>query len=347
MANFGRAVSPSRLIRRLPSKFRPYAGALVSHYMTARRSFERRAERWRDRVLAWLTPPPPVPFVPFKDFIEAEHIALLELWRRQYLLEAIEEEWPKIVRNTSYLHWDDAVFRLILDLDNMNVVDLCSWFIGRSDSDGSLLLRVRNHYLDDFPPTRPRRGPARSDSYERMAEEEYKGIRLKLFPKADGRALVESDVDDLMRKFEKRFQRLRDDRNKNRAHQHEHKTHKTPGTAPMLSVKEMRSMYEDARALLNDLSVLGMGSSWGESDLNSNNVSFTAEDLLDVFFLPNWFRKEMAGVMRRDEIFDALHANPRPGPFNDGAKLRALANERGARWAQIGAGDHLDEDRDG
>ena len=86
-------------------------------------------------------------------------------------------------------------------------------------------------------------------------------------------------------------------------------------------------MYEYARRILNDLSFVALGSTWSENDLNSNNVTQTAEDLLDVVFLPHWFRREMAGArLSRTDIYEALLADQRPGQFNDKAKLVALAD---------------------
>lgn len=68
------------------------------------------------------------------------------------------------------------------------------------------------------------------------------------------------------------------------------------------------------------------GATWTENDVNPNSVELTAEDLLDVVFLTNWFRRETAGRGRsRQEIYDALHADSEPGNFNVRAKLQRLA----------------------
>jgi hypothetical protein len=137
-------------------------------------------------------------------------------------------------------------------------------------------------------------------------------------------AVKSSDGLALLRTFKSKVQPLVDDRNKNRAHAHEHKTH---GTADELSLEEVRSVYTDARSLLNCLSFVALGSTWVENDLNSGSVDLAAEDIIDVIFLPQWFRREMEGRgLRREEIYDRLHADRRPGPFNAQEKLLTVAN---------------------
>ena len=42
--------------------------------------------------------PPAVPIVPIEAFLQQAHITLLELQRRQYLLEAIDAEWARLTR---------------------------------------------------------------------------------------------------------------------------------------------------------------------------------------------------------------------------------------------------------
>ena len=267
--------------------------------------------------------PKPVAVVPIKEFLHHAHNRLLELQRRQFLLEAINAEWAAITRGASYWLHDDAAFRAIVDVDAMKVIDLCSWALGASDSDESLLLRVKNHYLADLPPSRSW-DVSGSGPLVRMTDARYADARARLFPKAAGRALAEGDAEDLIESFEKRIRPLVDDRNANRAHAYEHRGH---GPATPLELSEVRGLYEDSRHLLNDLCLVAFGDTWKGTDVNSNSVRMTAEDMLDVVFLPNWFRREVAGRgTSRKGIYDALHADPGPGPFNDPVKLKALAS---------------------
>ncbi len=305
------------IISVLPRRLKPAGVRLVKEYGTA----SRRVERF---IAKWFPQPKVIPVVPIEDLLHHAHITLLGLQRRQYLLDAVDAEWPRITKGKSYWIHDDSAFRAIVDVDAMNVVDLCSWGIGALDSDESLLLRVKNHYLAEFPATRRWRSRDDRPSLARLTDQHYAEARARLFPTAGGRALAQTDADDLIAAFEKRIQPLRDDRNKNRAHAHEHKTH---GTAKPLEVAEVRELYRYARQVLNDLCLMAFGSTWSENALNSNSVELTAEDLLDVVFLPNWFRRETAGrEMSRQEIYDALHADPSSGYFNDQAKLEALAD---------------------
>ncbi len=210
----------------------------------------------------------------------------------------------------------------------MNVVDLCSWGIGAFDSDESLLLRVKEHYLPELPAVRAWRADDEGPFTTQQMDHHYAEARARLFPKATGRALTEADADELIKSFERQIWPLREDRNKNKAHAHEHQTR---SAAKRLDPAEVRALYGYARKVLNDLCLVAYGGQWAESDVNSNNVKRTAEDLLDIVFLPNWFRRETAGNMSRVEIYDALHADTGPGHFNDKAKLAALTELRSHR----------------
>lgn len=302
---------PPWIISVLPKRLKPAGARLVKKYKTT----QRRAERL---IARWFPAPPAVPIVPIEAFLQQAHITLLELQRRQYLLEAIDAEWARLTRGQTYWIYDDAAFRALRDVDAMNIIDLCSWAIGASDTDEGLLGRVKNHYMPSLPPARRWKSDA-----GRLDDETFTAARERLFPKASGRALVESDADDLVEAFERRIRPLRDDRNWNRAHAHEHKGR---GTTEPLDIAEARDMYRYARQVLNDLCLVALGSTWNENDVNSNNVELTAEDLLDVVFLPRWFRHDTHGRgMSRQHIYDALHADPAPGSFNDRTKLSALA----------------------
>lgn len=330
---FFRALATPLLIGLLPPKYKPHGAAVVAHLRKGKRRLSHRLTKTRQRIATWFAPPPAVAVIPVEEFLHDEHIALLELERRQHLLEAIDAEWPRITRGKPYWIHDDSMFRAITDVDAMNVVDLCSWCIGAADADASLLQRAKNHYIADLPPVR-RWTLARHESEDsyltRLTDEGFIAARQRLFPKAQGRTLREADVEELIKSFAKRVLPLKDDRNKNRAHAYEHKTH---GTAPMLDLADVKKLYRDARQLLNDLCLVAFGSTWADVDLTSNNVSLSAEDMLDVVFLPNWFRREMAGSgMSREAIYEALHADSGPGNFNDKAKLVALAD--GAKAAR-------------
>jgi len=312
---------PPWIISVLPKRFKPAGVRLFKAYGTTTRRLERLVARW-------FPAPKSIPVVPIEEFLHHAHITLLDLQRRQYLLEAVDEEWPRIARGKSYWIHDDAAFRALVDVDAMNVIDLCSWAIGASDADESLLLRVKNHYLSGLPPTRRWGSDDNRPSLAILTDEGYAEARARLFPKAAGRALAETDADDLIEAFETRVRPLRDDRNKNRAHAHEHRTH---GTAKPMEFEEVRELYRYARQTLNDLCLVAFGSTWSESDLNSNNVDLTAEDMLDIVFLPNWFRRETTGRgLSREEIYDALHSDPSPGHFNDQEKLVTLADRLAA-----------------
>jgi hypothetical protein len=207
----------------------------------------------------------------------------------------------------------------------MNVIDLCSWGIGASDTDEGLLLRVRGHYLSELPAVRRWGLDDDRPDLARLWDANHAQARARLFPNAAGRALVDADADHLFTSFEKQIRPLRHDRNRNRAHAFESKT--TQGNAKRLELVEVRQLYTYARQILNDLCLVALGTTWAENDLNPNNVELAAEDLLDIVFLPNWFRRETAGRgMPRREIYDALHADSTPAHFNDPAKLERLAD---------------------
>ncbi len=306
------------LVSIAPKRLKPAAAVLVGRY----RSGVKRVQRV---ITRWFPPPQVVAHIPIKEFLRDAHNQLLQLQRRQYLLEAIDADWGRVTRGKQCWLHDDAAFRAIIDTGNMNVIDLCSWGVGVSDTGESLLMRVRDHYLAELPPKRAWAGPNESPSFSRALDEGHVAARARLFPQAQGRALTEADAEDLIEAFEMRIAPLRDDRNKNRAHAYENKTQ---GTAKLLHVAEVREMYRYARQVLNDLCVAAFGETWGETDVTSNNVDMTAEDLLDVVLLPQWFRRETQHVSRRD-VYEALHAEPGPENFNDLRKLRAVADRIG------------------
>lgn len=301
----------------LPRRLRPAGERLLKAYGTTSRRLGR-------RVAKWFPKPKTVAVEPIEDFLSHAHITLLGLQRRQYLLEAVEAEWSRITRGKTCSIHDDAAFRALLDVEAMNVIDLCSWGTGARDTDESLLLRVKNHYRADLPASRRWVSDDDDPGLLRILDQGHADARRRLFPNADGRALTEADAEDLIQVFDRRIRPLRDDRNKNRAHAHENKK---DGKATPLAVAEVRELYRYARQVLNDLCLVAFGSTWTENDLNANPAELTAEDLLDVVFLPNWFRRRTAGCgLSRLEIYDALHAEPGLGDFNERAKLERLAD---------------------
>jgi hypothetical protein len=315
------------IISVLPKRLKPAGVRLFKAYGKTTRRIDR-------FVAKWFPAPKGVAFVPIEQFLHHAHMTLLALQRRQYLLEALDAEWPAITRGKSYWIHDDATFRAIGDVETMNIVDLCSWGIGASDTDEALLLRVKNHYLSELPILRWWGLDDDRPALDQLYDESHAQARARLFPKAAGRALVETDADHLVDSFEKRIQALRQDRNRNRAHAYESKT--TQGDAKRLEPAEVRQLYTYARQILNDLCLVALGKTWTENDLNPNNVKLTAEDLLDIVFLPNWFRRETAGLaMSRVEIYDALHADASTGHFNDAGKLERLADRLAASSAQL------------
>jgi hypothetical protein len=312
-----------RLIAILPKRVRPYAVQLRKPLGKAKRRFE--------RFIRKFFPKKEVEH-PMETLLNDAHEKLLTLWKRQYSLEAIDIEWLRITQGRSYRIHDEAVFQMVMDTASMNIIDLTSWGIGMYDAGVSLLTRVRNQYLNRFPAARQKKPEESSPSNPELTELmdcAHAEARSRLFPNADSRALTSADGQELIDRFKTKVAALRDDRNKNRAHAYENRTH---GSATPLNVAEVRSCFTMAQELLNDLSLVAGGSTWSENDLNSNDAVLAAEDVVDIVLLPNSFRRlAAASGLSRKEMHDAIQnasnsANSaNSAKFNDIDGLKAIA----------------------
>lgn len=324
------------MIRRLPPekrqpvirKFIAVRDGYVTAYKLVRRA-PGRASRWLTQRILDSLPREPAPV--FRTYIATQHHNLLDLQRRQYFLEALDKAWSAATRGRPWVIHNDIPFRAMIDVDSKNTIDLASWFVGTVDegeptiSSPGLLGFLKLEYLHDMPPTRTWR--MRNDeqtSLARMTDEKYAEARRNLFPEAEGRPLEKRDVDRLIKAFWRRARPVVDDRNKNHAHAYEHRTH---GTAKPVRLEEMRKLYDYAWKLLNDLGLMALGETWSENDMNGGDVEDTAEDMIDMMFLPKWFVRDMtARGLDREQIYETLHRDlPEGEAFNDRERLIRIA----------------------
>jgi len=261
-----------------------------------------------------------------EEFFRTAHHKLLDLQRRQFALEAFDREHQAATRGKEYWIANDVVWTAMLDVRDKNVIDFASWAVGAyTPGGGGLFGLLKARYLPDLPPKRKwGRTDAEDGHLRELTDKGFTEARARLFPSAAGRKVRHEDVDELITIFEQKLRPLVDDRHRNRANVHEGKN---AGNAKMLELLETQELYRYGRSVLNDLCLVSMGATWEENDMNFASVGDTAEELVDMIVLPRWFRRETAKAgLSREAVYEALHADPAVGHFNEQAKLEALAD---------------------
>jgi hypothetical protein len=166
-----------------------------------------------------------------------------------------------------------------------------------------LFIEIRDHHLSSL--TRTYVPHADDDEYEVERYTESKAeIFARLFPNCTTDSPSATDVEDLCERFRVRMVPLQDDRNKNRAHALEGDV----GTAKMLWVPEFADCFDYVENLLEDLSLLSAGSSFGGDNMNHADCKETAADMVDLILFGNISDvTRLTATRARDELYARLH----------------------------------------
>jgi hypothetical protein len=263
----------------------------------------------------------------FGRFLDSARYALLRLRARQFALEAFQNELLGVTKGTTFAIANDIVWRAMLDSRDANVIAFASWCKG-STASGGFFRTLKSCFLPSIPVRRPWRADppeveeAQADTFDQV----YASTRSRLFPLAQGRGIRHPDVDDLANGFAKAAEPLLADRDDNRAHPFERSNR---GTLKMLNLEETRELFTNAFKLLNDLALLGTGSTLASTEMNRAPSDGTAEEIVDIILLPKFLRDLLRSKgLRRALVYEALHArSDGSAPFNEPQSVQAYAAE--------------------
>jgi hypothetical protein len=126
----------------------------------------------------------------------------------------------------------------------------------------------------------------------------------RLFPNCTTDSPAPADIEELCERFRIATGELGDDRNKNRAHALEGDA----GLAKMLWLPELTTLFDRVEELLEDLSLVSEGASFGGDNLNHADCTKTAADIVDLILLGNINDvRRLTAKRTRDELYARLH----------------------------------------
>lgn len=257
------------------------------------------------------------------DLLSEAQRTLLHLRRRQFSVEAIYAEVERVRAGKRFVIHDDVAWAALLDHRDMNVIALASW-AKAAYSPGGLFGQLQAHHLRAFAAKRTWKADDEDPYLEKLLDENFYSKHLDLFPRG---VVKPEDIGALRNLFEVASGPLLADRSENRAHPFE----KGTSAVPMLGIDEMREAFEAFGQLLNDLSLVAVGTTWSVNDLNLHSQR-SAELLVDVVMIPHWAHDDRARRgMRREELFHLLHEDEarNPGdPFNAKDRLKRILPRR-------------------
>ncbi len=217
---------------------------------------------------------------------------------------------------------------MLADHHHVLVTELASWARSLWEG-GGLFGQLQAHHLGGFPTKRQWRLPREDEGLTAYLDGNHSAARARLFQKATG-DLKPVDVANLKDRFCADFTPLVEDRHA-RVHVYERSA---PMTAKMLDAREVGVLIEAAARMLNDLSLVALGSTHEKSELNFVNTEDNAEDLSDEVLIGTRIRQRivMAGL-DRNAYYEALHrfhdAAYGVECFNDMSVEDAVQKERG------------------
>lgn len=246
------------------------------------------------------------------DLLQDAQEKLLALRRRQFVLDAFQAELDRVSRGEMCSFHNDIVWTLLLDHRDKNVIDLASW-AKAAYSPGGLFGAIQAHHPKALAKKRTW-GSDEDDHLARLLDANFFARHEALFSRSN---VKPEDIAILRNEFSLAVDPLMADRNNHRAHIFESE----PGDVRMLDLGEVRELYDAIRDLLNDLSLLSVGSTWELVNLNAADTSATACELVDMILLPEWVRRQMGKQGHtRESVYDSLHADlaarPAAGNFN-------------------------------
>jgi len=262
---------------------------------------------------------PPVSIL--KDIIWDRFMRAVNIKRRLHVMSAFVNELNLTSRGEPFRIRNDIVWNAMLDVRDKLVIDLYSLTVemrhGMKPIDpaaqGSyrggfrrkrgLFIEIRDHHLSNL--TRTHVPEPDDDEYLIEADTATKAQAFaRLFPNGTTDCPSAADIENLCERFRVHMIPLGDDRNKNRAHVQEGDA----GTAKMLSVPELESLFEYVEDLLEDLSLVSEFSSFGGTDMNHADLKETSTDLVDLILLGNFSDvRRFTSKRTRDELYARLH----------------------------------------
>ncbi|MGE0869773.1 MAG: hypothetical protein AB7P03_14505 [Kofleriaceae bacterium] len=263
------------------------------------------------------TSTPAVPTVPvLKDIIWERYIQALHIKRRLPVMHAFSTELDRVTRAKPFRFRNDIVWRAMLDVRDKLVIDLYSLTVEMrhgirarypnarvSKTKRGLFIEIRDHHLARL--TRTYVPHPDDDEFEIEMHTEGKAkIFARLFPKCTTESPSAADIEDLCEEFRLKMVPLGDDRNKNRAHPLEGDA----GTAKMLWVPEFEDCFDYVERLLEDLSLLSAGGSFGRTNMNHADCQETSADMVDLIVFGNISDvRRLTATRTRNELYARLH----------------------------------------
>lgn len=238
---------------------------------------------------------------------------------------------------------DSVLWTMILDSRDVLVIDLADWAKGQLGKGGGSFLRKFQGPLLGTLVRKPSwvTRPERDGTLREGNRVTYAAARARLFPDLDSSAKVtQADIEKLIGRFDEVFRPVVLDRNQNRAHAFEQQA-KGGATAKMLDLGELRSAFEYAMAVVNDLSLVTRGGSMELVDMNSSDVADSAREHIELLLLPRFARERL---LRADEAPDTFVAKlheladtlglPDTGPRGPATPARTF-NDSAAIWRAL------------
>jgi hypothetical protein len=260
-----------------------------------------------------------------QQFQEVE-VSLISIKRRLYFLLAFEKALQEVTRGKPFQVRNDVIFRQMIDVWDMLVVDLSS-FCSSMVSKGGFFNQLRSALSEfklwkkkkisaevQYLPSEDERPEDIEESKIRLEEiirdrmhqarldrlhELFPNLKVPSDPKERPKVRAE-DVDDLKKKFSDLVATVCNDRNRNRAHRYERSEN---GTSERLNFDKLQAKIKEIEGIFNGLRLITQGSHLSYSSQNSFPADTTARDLV---FLILWGNIDQLDYL--SGVTDAIHA---------------------------------------
>ena len=122
---------------------------------------------------------------PLVTLLDRQHYQLIDVARRQFVMEALTKELDRVTRGETFRIANDVTWLMLLDSRDVLVIHLASWAKGVY-TPGGLIGQLRADHLRRFPKQRP--PEERDDSYgwRTRRDREHADSFVRLFPNVTG-----------------------------------------------------------------------------------------------------------------------------------------------------------------
>jgi hypothetical protein len=238
---------------------------------------------------------------------------LLLIKRRLHVMQSFECELDRVTRGKELKYWDDLLYMVMLDSRDALVIHLASFAKGLHKHH---LRDLLHHWLKQLRRARKQRPDELDPALERILSTQHDAAFARLFPKIDPkkRAPGKADVQVLRDAIETFVDRLRRDRNANRAHAFE-----LLRSEDMLSFEELAQMFAYLERVLNDVRLIATATTMSMSaPLSVANPDRTVVAIVDQLVTGGQIPPG-----ERDAFYERLHREHDDrggtGPFNERA----------------------------